>query len=469
MKLEEKIACWIDAHEQDLINDTARLVAVRSVRGEPAPGAPFGEGPARALDEALDICSGYGFSVKNYNGYVGTADLNALPPQLDILGHLDIVGEGEGWDTDPFTAAVRDGCLYGRGTDDDKGPVAAALLAMRCVRDLGVPLEYNARLIMGTDEESGSNDLPYYFAREKSAPNTFTPDSGFPIYNTEKGGYKPKFSAHWAPETALPRVASFDGGFRINVIPGDAKATVLGLDAASLAGLAATAAEKWGVTLKASDIPGGVLISVHGRQAHAAAPWNGVNGITALLEALAGLPLADCASTRAVRSLSALLPHRDFLGKALGIAQSDEISGELTLSFTLLAINETGLSGQFDSRVPICANAENCSRVAEERFAGAGFAIADNAMAKAHHTPADGEFVQTLLRCYETYSGRKGECRHMGGGTYVHEIEGGVAFGVYMPDFETNLHGANERMSIKDTLTAAKIFALTIAELCGQA
>ena len=54
----------------------------------------------------------------------------------------------------------------------------------------------------------------------------------------------------------------------------------------------------------------------------------------------------------------------------------------------------------------------------------------------------------------------------MGGGTYVHDIPGGVAFGAAMPDFESNLHSANERMNIKDMLTAIKIFAQVIYDLC---
>ena len=54
----------------------------------------------------------------------------------------------------------------------------------------------------------------------------------------------------------------------------------------------------------------------------------------------------------------------------------------------------------------------------------------------------------------------------MGGGTYVHDIPGGVAFGAGMPGFESNLHGANERMNIADMLTAIKIFAQVIYDLC---
>ena len=53
MTLQERISQWVDAHEAELIRDIGRLVAVKSVRGEPEPDAPFGPGPRAALDEAL--------------------------------------------------------------------------------------------------------------------------------------------------------------------------------------------------------------------------------------------------------------------------------------------------------------------------------------------------------------------------------------------------------------------------------
>ena len=54
----------------------------------------------------------------------------------------------------------------------------------------------------------------------------------------------------------------------------------------------------------------------------------------------------------------------------------------------------------------------------------------------------------------------------MGGGTYVHDIENGVAFGAISRDTVTNMHGANEFMPIEDILTAAAIFTEVIAEIC---
>ncbi|MEG1790427.1 MAG: Sapep family Mn(2+)-dependent dipeptidase [Oscillospiraceae bacterium] len=466
MELEQKISDWVDAHERELLADIARLVAIRSTKGEPTDDAPFGEGPKKALDEALALCREYGFKTESFGGAVGTADLNDLPTNLDILAHLDVVDEGDGWDTDPYTCVEKDGCLFGRGTDDDKGPVVMALYALRCMRELNLPLRANARLILGTNEEDGSLDLPYYYDDHAPAPNTFTPDSGFPVYNVEKGSYRPVISVDWPARKTKPRVSEFEGGFRLNVIPSDASATVTGMTAAMANRLGGPLAEQCGVTLTVTKLPEGVRLQVHGTQTHAAYPQAGNNGLTALLYILAGLPLGDCPSSSAIRRLAAMFPHGDYLGKACGMAQSDDISGELTLAFTMLTLTETGLTAKLDCRVPLCANYANCRFPIEERFRRIGFSV-DGGMQRAHHTPADGEFVKTLLACYESFTGKKGECLYTGGGTYVHDIEGGVAFGAGMPGFDSHLHGANERISIADSLCAVKIFALSVARLCG--
>ncbi len=467
MEIKEKISEWVDAHRDELLRDIGRLVAIKSVRGEPLEDAPFGPGPRAALDEAMALCGEYGFATKIYGGAVGVAEFSSLPSALDILGHLDVVGEGEGWDTDPYTATEKDdGCLYGRGTDDDKGPIVIALYAMRCLKELGIELSHGCRLIMGTDEESGSGDLPYFYNTNAPAPNTVTPDTGFPVYNTEKGRWAPSLSAAWAKSDALPRVSSLDGGFRVNVIPGDASAVVLGIDPDTALWAAHDTAGRCGVDMLCEPAEGGVRVSVHGTQGHAAYPDGANNALTALLAILASLPLAqDAPANAAVRALADLFPHGAYGGEGLGIAQADEISGALTASLNVINLNEEGLTGLLDCRVPICASYDNCCAVAMKAMSAAGI-TAEGELTAPHHTPGDGAFVRTLLSAYETYSGRRGECLKTGGGTYVHDIEGGVGFGISMPGFESNLHGANERINIQDALTAVKIFALAAAEIC---
>lgn len=468
--LRERIIEWTQAHREEFAADLGKLIAVRSVRGEAQDGMPFGPGPAEALRVGLALCESYGLAVKNYENYAGSADLAAdKPPMLDILAHLDVVGEGDGWDTDPYTMVLKDdGCLYGRGVSDDKGGLLAAAYAMRCVRELGLPLRHNCRLILGCDEETDMEDTRHYYLKNKPAPCTTTPDANWPVCNVEKGFYRPEFCMSFAPETASPRVVEYRGGFRINVVPTDASAVIAGMDELALRTALLPLAAELDVSFDVEPCAKGLRLTVHGRGCHAAMPETGNNGNTALIRLLCELPLADCACTRALAALNAVLPHGDWSGRAAGIAQSDELSGELTCSFTQLECDEEKLWGVCDCRVPLCADDDNCRRRFEEKLVPLGFEVSGE-MLPGHYTPAEGEFIQTLLRNYELYSGKKGYCYSMGGGTYVHHIPGGVAFGTEPPDFDTRMHGANERIPLDELLRCTEIYAGVIASLCGEA
>ena len=464
---KEQIEAYFADKQQMLVDAVCRLVAIDSVEGEPAPGAPFGPGPAAALDEALKLVEEWGLSATNYEGYVGTADLNDQADALHILGHLDVVAPGEGWTvTAPYSPKVVGDMIYGRGTDDDKGPLVASLLAMKAVKDLGIPLTKNCRCILGTNEESGSGDIAWYFARHPFAPATFSPDSGFPVVNTEKGGLKPLFTAQWPLQQELPRLAWLHGGIRINVLPGDASAAIEGLSIDDVQPAARDITARTGITFTFGEEDGLTVIRAKGTGSHAAWPEGGNNAITGLIALLCTLPLADGPCKDYLNALNALMPHGDYYGKAIGIAQEEPISGKLTVAFTLLEITETGLKGLFDSRVPLCATESNCLNVAKAAFEAKGFTFEGHQHAP-HHTPADSPFVQTLLKRYEQYTGLKGECLSTGGGTYVHEIPGGVAFGCTLPGFDTHLHGADERVRISDLMLSAKLFAHIIIDLCA--
>ena len=465
---KQQIETYFEDKQQMLVDAVCRLVAIDSVEGEPAPGAPFGPGPAAALDEALKLAQEWGLTATNHEGYVGTADLNDGEDALHILGHLDVVAPGDGWTvTEPYAPKVVGDLIYGRGTDDDKGPLVASLLAMKAVKDLGIPLTKNCRCILGTNEESGSGDIAWYFARHPFAPATFSPDSGFPVVNTEKGSMKPHFSASWPEQTELPRVKWLHGGIRINVLPGDASAAIEGLSIVDVQPFARDTTARTGIKFTFSeDDDGATVIAARGVGSHAAWPEGGNNAVTGLVALLCALPLADGPCKTYLHAVNSLLPHADCYGKALGIAQEEPIAGKLTAAFTLLEVTPTGMDGKVDCRVPLCATEDNCLNVARAAFEAKGFTFQGGQHAP-HHTPADSPFVQTLLNRYTQYTGLKGECLSTGGGTYVHEIPGGVAFGCTLPGFDTHLHGADERVRISDLMLSAKLFAHIIIDMCS--
>ena len=466
---EDKISAWVDAHKDEMIEDICELCRINSEKMPEEEDMPFGPGAAECLDTALDMAEGYGFDTcGDYDGYVGCVDMNELPHQLDILAHLDVVPAGEGWTvTEPFKPVVKDGKLYGRGTADDKGPAVAALYAMRAVKELGIPLKKNVRLILGTDEECGSSDIKHYYSIEKEAPMTFSPDAAYPLVNTEKGRFPAHFTAEFAPSDALPKLLSIKAGTKTNVVPGKARAAVEGFDAAVLDAAAAETEKETGIHF-AFEADGAVTrITATGTGAHASTPAVGNNALTGLLVFLGKLDFAPCAQIDVLRKTAALMPHGDVEGTTLGIAMEDEISGKLTLAFSMLTVDAESLDGEFDSRVPVCGNNENVLEVVRSRMAEQGLTLLNKSMTPPHHVSEDSHFVKTLLKAFETHTGRKGECQFMGGGTYVHSLENGVAFGAAMPETDNKMHGPDEFAVVDELVVSAKIFAQAIADLCG--
>ena len=464
---QSKLKDYFAQHRQELVDDICRLIRIESVRDVPQEGMPYGVGPAAALNTAKEMARDMGFAVTDYDGCVAAVDMNDKPTQLDILAHLDVVPGGEGWTvTTPFSPVEKDGLLYGRGVSDDKGPAVAALYAMQAVKALGIPLSKNVRLILGTDEECGSSDITHYYQQEKEAPMTFSPDADFPLINIEKGRVHGELTATWETADALPRIASLHCGERPNVVPQIAEATVLGLAAAEVSPISKTLSAETGVSYHLADAGEGLQIRAEGAGAHASTPHLGNNALTGLLELLYRLPVKKDGAKQRLSALRELFPHGDFSGKAAGMACRDALSGDTTLALTVLHLENGTLRGEFDSRTAISADRETTAEPLKRRLEAEDIA-ADFHYTAPHHVSAESPLVQELLRCYEMYTGQKGQPLAIGGFTYVHDLQNGVAFGCAMPGFDTHMHGADECMDIDTLLLSAKMFAQAIIDLCG--
>lgn len=465
----KEIQQYIKEHEQEMLEDVKRLIRINSERMEAEEGKPYGEGPARALKTACDIFHTYGFTSKNHENYVITTDLNDKENKLDILAHLDVVPAGNDWTvTTPFEPVVKDGRLYGRGAADDKGPAIAAFYAIRAVKELKIPMESGVRLILGSDEECGSSDIDYYYKKNSPARMTVSPDADFPVIHIEKGGLTGDFSAVYKKEKELPRIIRLDAGVKINVIPAKAEALIEGLSPEDIkpAALKIEAATGLQFTISAGDTA--VRIEAEGTSAHASEPYKGNNALTGLLSLLADLPLADTETNNLIRAIHSILPHGDYYGKALGIDLEDEESGKTTVSFNIFHMNETQLSGCFDCRASLGATKENTALAVGKIFRECGLVPGSLRMYPPHYVPADSELVQALLASYRTVTGRDEKPIASGGGTYVHSVPGGVAFGCAVTEVDNHMHGPDEFMHVEQLLLSAEIYADAIVRLCGK-
>jgi acetylornithine deacetylase len=89
-------------------------------------------------------------------GLTATLAGDAARGRLCLSGHVDVVGPGtEPWRHGPWSGAVVDGCVHGRGSVDMKGGVVAALHAIAAVRAAGVPAPELVLLAVGSEEDGG--------------------------------------------------------------------------------------------------------------------------------------------------------------------------------------------------------------------------------------------------------------------------------------------------------------------------
>ena len=155
------------------------------------------------------------------------------------------------------------------------------------------------------------------------------------------------------------------------------------------------------------------------------------------------------------------------MGTPLELACADEISGSLTLNFSVLELDQVGFSAQFDCRFPLCAQEKALLSRLSAALSPLGAEVADPGLVPPHCVPEDDPFVQTLLGVYRDYTGQSARCLAIGGGTYVHDIPGGVAFGCAMPGVDNRMHEPDEFAILDDLVLSAKMFAQVILDVCG--
>ena len=328
----------VEARKEALFADLFRLLKVPSVREDDkaTPEAPVGPGPKAALEEFLNMAQEDGFETKQFGPWAGRVEVGSGDQLVGILGHVDVVPVGTGWDTDPFEPVVKDGRIYARGSSDDKGPTVAAYFALKLLRELGLELNQRLHLIVGTDEESGWQCMDYYFKHAEMPDYGFSPDAIFPIINGEKGNVSATFNFQAGAEAAgANHLVSFEAGLRENMVPQDATAVV---ESANLAELVVD----FESFLLEHQLGGQVQLqgnqatfSLIGKAAHGSTPSKGVNAATFLAKYLHRFEF-DRAGAESFLHLLADHLHQDFEGVNLGVAHRDPVMQELTMNVGLV-------------------------------------------------------------------------------------------------------------------------------------
>jgi succinyl-diaminopimelate desuccinylase len=152
----------IDARRDDLVALTQALIRIPTVN-------PPGDNYTPCAELIGERLRRRGFEVQYLRAEGTPGDSDALPrtnviarwesgrpgPCVHFNSHIDVVEPGDGWTFDPFGGEVHDGKVYGRGTCDMKGGLAASIIAVEALLDSGIELPGAIEISGTVDEESG--------------------------------------------------------------------------------------------------------------------------------------------------------------------------------------------------------------------------------------------------------------------------------------------------------------------------
>ena len=451
-RLSRDIDAYIEAHEQEIFANIARLVAINSVEGEPAPHAPFGEGPAKALAEGLRIARELGLKTVNCADHIGYAEIGEGEDYLATITHLDVVPVGDGWSEDPFTMREREGYIIGRGVMDDKGPSVLCLYALKYLQDRGVKLRYPVRALLGANEETGMGDVEYYLANYKAPLFCFSPDANFPLCNGEKGIYHGRMIA----KVPMENIADIRGGFAPNAIPDKAEAWIRAEHVDGGEGVSAERGEDGLWHLTASGIGG-----------HASLPEGTVNAIGVLVRFLLEKGLAGAEEAKFLRAVAMLNENSD--GSGLGVQADDGLFKPLTIVGGVIGVEDGRMVQTLDSRYPTNTSGEKIAAIIREKL-GEVVEVTVDRDAEPFYMSLDKPEVKACIDAYNAVTGEHAEPYTIGGGTYARDFPNAVSFGPEhperpQPDFAGPIHGVDEAACKAWLLEALKVYIVALIEL----
>jgi acetylornithine deacetylase len=171
----QKLLATIDENRDDAIKFLQQMIAIPSVTGDEGKIQDFLNTYLTKLELKVDMWESNWEELKKHPGYIpvdrgyeGRPNIVATwkgtggGRSLLLNGHTDVipVGNGEGWSDNPWSAKIKDGRIYGRGSCDMKSGVASHILAVEYLKAAGIRLKGDVLIDIVIDEEvSGHGTL----------------------------------------------------------------------------------------------------------------------------------------------------------------------------------------------------------------------------------------------------------------------------------------------------------------------
>ncbi|HWW63009.1 MAG TPA: Sapep family Mn(2+)-dependent dipeptidase [Thermoanaerobaculia bacterium] len=404
-------------------------------------------------------------------------------PVLGLVVHGDVQPvEADAWSFPPFEGRVDDNYVYGRGSADDKGPLAQALVAMKALEESGIARTHTIRLLVGSEEESSAKEMPEYLAAHAAPDYSLVLDSEFPVVVGEKAWNALSVVTTLAerPGVTKPyRVVYLDAGLGASIVPERAEIR--------LHWKPGTPADWKPImeSLRAFRMPEGTRIGMadeadllrvvaYGKSAHAGVNLTGGrNALVALARLMEGrLPSGGANDLLAfVRQAG-----QDLHGTGLGIKDNDPIWGRYSVNIATIKLVEneedkrrmtinirsipprTGAQLKRDMLAVVAAfnkrTGANLVEGPDGYWDDTTFGVDPNA-----------NLVKRLVAAYEAATGTKAKPAISGGGTYAKRIPNAIAFGMWFPGKPYPGHDVDEKMPVADLDRGARVLIRALVDI----
>ncbi|HEX8616435.1 MAG TPA: Sapep family Mn(2+)-dependent dipeptidase [Thermoanaerobaculia bacterium] len=408
----------------------------------------------------------------------------ANAPVLGLVIHGDVQpAEPDAWSFPPFAGKVENGYVLGRGAADDKGPLIQALLAMKSLKESGLPLTHTVRLLVGSEEESSAGEMAEYLKNHKAPDYSLVLDSEFPVVVGEKAWDGLALVAPLASrDTKKPYdVVSIDAGLAPSIVPDRAEVTLRWRGenpnwrklANSLRGI--RMAE--GTRLVIGDEDGDTLrIVAYGKSAHSGVNIEGGrNALVALARVLEGKLPAGGADDLLMFARAA---GTDLHGRGLGILDNDPVWGRYDVNVATVKPKENDPASAV-LFINIRRTPPRTAADAKNYFAH--FVRMFNAATQAKLTFAtelsyfqdeplvfnpNAKLVRRLMNVYATATGEKNPKPAIsGGGTYAKRLPNSIAFGMWFPGKPYPGHDVDEKMPIADLERGTRVLIHALVDI----
>lgn len=427
-KIRTDFQTLFSQYEVDFLANLRRVLREPSVAGPKTFGAPFGVGPKRALETVLQISKEMGFRTGQVADCVGWVEYGPTEDQqsdyFGILGHLDVVDVEDGWQYAPFDLTRVDNYLYGRGVLDNKGPLMSTLFALYLIKIQNIEFQQRVRIIFGTDEESGSRDIPLYLQHEKAPIAGFTPDCKFPAVYGERGLLDIQLTLP-VTDGSGQQIKALDGHFDKSFIPDHASLT----------------------------LADGTVKHYTGRKAPSNAPELAENVLPPL--AADGSQLTgqvgqffDWVTTTIGTQTT---------GQNLGIDFQDTASGALQVAFYGLSLENQSMSCHLTCRYPI-STTEDALLTQIQTTLLPTMTVTVKRRYPSQVTNPELPFIQQLGAIYEADTGLDGTPVTTTGVTYARALPNIIAFGPSFPGQKGIAHKGNEWLKFSDWQMMMQIY-----------